>query len=933
MRRCVLLLIIIYGVLQSIELKGQCIPVMVCKQDVSISLNNSGMAIVPAILLDNGSHDTCSGVGHPVDPLWFKVKRMTPPVDYSCTTTDNPGYMFDDEVKLCCQDLGDTIVVILRAYTMQPNAGPIPDDTLMGYYNECMIRIYAVDKIAPTIVCPADDTIECRDVGIDYRSLGTPIVQDNCDSVDVNLFIDTVLNQCGTGYILKKFVVIDASGNSDSCVQRIDVINSFPFNGLDSNQLQWPPDTTIYSCAEYLDTSLTGAPIIRDDHCALVGTSYKTNRFYFGKNGACQKIIRSWKVIDWCQYNPSRGCIPSNGCWEHMQIIKVIDTIPPIIYGVNDTLVLNYSMICGPIRVRLDTPKGLDCDSIVITLFEVEVDFFSDSVIDFIQRGNGVIDTFFPNGEHTLHYYAVDRCGLKAKQTIKVVVRDGKKPSPVIKNGLVTTLIAMQGGAMAVVKAHQLNQSSYDNCTPSERLRFSFSSDPTDTVRIYNCDSIQGTGIKTVEIWVTDEAGNRDYAITYIIVQDNSGLCPGNLQTRVFGSVVDMDNRSIEHTSVRAQMGEHIIEEPLLAGDLYEIKMEDAVGKDVRLSPFNGQNPLYGVDIRDLIAIQKHILGIQPFRYAHQYLAADIDQSHGVGTNDVKLFIELLLRRRNHFPDSASWRFYVRKGLPDLKSRINPFTMPLLSKYVFHGFKVGKKIDFVGIKLGDVVDTGTKRSGSMQRESGDALYLQWMSSDEIGLFAHKMVDLIGVHFQITLPRGVSSVEVQSSLPDKEKSLQYYHDRESGDLSVLWMDVEGVAFNAGDSILTIALRWADESNTGGNDRVEVSGVAVDRRGQEYQIEMLRPYSVPESSGSYQAGGEGSEIVSGGVWQMRLYSPEEGEVLIAVYNQIGRMMYVREAMLLRGENHIRIPVDGWSAGNYYVHITGRGDVRRYRFVIVR
>lgn len=933
MRRCVLLLIIIYGVLQSIGLKGQCIPEMVCKQDVSISLNNSGMAIVPAILLDNGSHDTCSGVGHPVSPLWFKVKRMTPPVDYSCTTTDNPSYMFDDEVKLCCQDIGDTIVVILRAYTMQPNAGPIPDDTLIGYYNECMIRIYAVDKIAPTIVCPADDTIECRDIGIDYRSLGTPVVQDNCDSVAVDLTIDTFLNQCGTGYILKKFVVIDGSGNSDSCIQRIDVVNSFPFNGLDSNQLKWPPDTTIYSCVEYLDTALTGAPIVMDDHCALVGTSYKTNRFYFGKNGACQKIIRSWKVIDWCQYNPSRGCIPSNGCWEHMQIIKVLDTISPIIYGVKDTLVLNSSMICGPVRVRLDTPKGLDCDSIVISQFEVEVDFFSDSVIDFIQRGNGVIDTFFPNGEHTLHYYAVDRCGLKAKKTIKVVVRDGKKPSPVIKNGIVTTLIAMQGGAMAVVKAHQLNQSSYDNCTPSERLRFSFSSDPTDTVRIYNCDSIQGTGIKTVEIWVTDESGNRDYAITYIIVQDNSGLCPGNLQTRVFGSVVDIDNRSIEHTSVRAQIGEQIIEEPLIAGDLYEIKMDDAVGKDVRLSPFNEQNPLYGVDIRDLIAIQKHILSLQPFRYAHQYLAADIDQSHGVGTNDVKLFIELLLRRRNHFPDSASWRFYVRKGLPDLKSRINPFTKPLLSKYVYHGFRVGKKVDFIGIKVGDVVDTRPMKRGPVQREGEKALYLKWLSSEKIGLYAYKMVDLTGIHLRIVLPRGISAVDIRSNIPERDRNLQFHHNRDSGEVHILWMDVEGLVFSPGEEILSTLLKWEDGFDHERGGTMQVEGIAIDNSGREYRIELLQPYSIQKVEERAQNQEEGSEIVSGRAWQMRLYSPEEGKVQIAVYNQLGRMMYVREAMLLRGENNIRIPVDGWSAGNYYVHITGRGDVRRYRFVIVR
>jgi|GEM_PF-4972696 len=933
MRSYLPLLVLLIGFIQSVQTIGQCIPVMVCKQDVSISLNNSGMAIVPAILLDNGSHDTCSGVGHPIRPLWFKVKRMTPPIGYACATTDNPSYQFDDEVKLCCQDIGDTIYVILRAYTKRPNPGPVPDDTLIGYYNDCMIRIYAVDKIAPTIICPADDTIECKDVGIDYRSIGTPTVQDNCDSVNVDIQIDTFLNQCGTGYILKKFIVSDGSGNSDSCIQRIDVINSSPFDGLDTNQLQWPPDTTIYSCAEYLDTALTGVPMIMDDHCALVGTSYHTNRFYFGKNGACEKIIRSWKVIDWCQYVPSRGCTPDNGCWEHVQIIKVLDTIPPTLYGVQDTVVLNYSMVCGPVRVRLDTPKAVDCDTIIISRFEVEVDFFSDSVIDFIQRGNGIIDTFFPNGRHTVRYYAVDRCGLKAKKSIAVIVRDGKKPAPVIKNGIVTSIIPMQGGAMAVVKARQLNQSSYDNCTPPDRLRFSFSSDTNDTVRIYTCDSIETTGIKTVEIWVTDEAGNQDYAITYVIVQDNNGVCPNNLRARVFGSIVDMDDRVVEQTSVRAQFEQQVIEQPLKNEELYEIKIDGASGKDVVLYPINDSDPLSGVDIRDLISIQKHLLGLQPFGRAYQYLAADLDGSHGVGTKDVRILMDLLLKRREHFPGRASWRFYVRKDLPDLKARINPFTRPLWSKYVFHSFHVGRRVDFVGVKLGDVVDTRPIKRGNAQRELENGLYMKWLASDRLGLFCHQMLDLTGMHLRIELPSSVSSVDIQSNIPDKDQNLQFYYDRESDELLVLWMDARGLAFGPDEEILSIEVRGDEQAKEEGEVSVEVEGIAVDNSGRAYRIELLRPYSISESEEEHRTIGEGSELVTGRVWQVRLYSSSEEEVEVRVYDQLGSLMSLQKIKLIRGENLLRIPVGGWSAGNYFVHIAGRGDVRRYRFVIIR
>ena len=67
--------------------------------------------------------------------------------------------------------------------------------------------------------------------------------------------------------------------------------------------------------------------------------------------------------------------------------------------------------------------------------------------------------------------------------------------------------------------ASDFNNFSSDNCTPTSQLKFSFSSDVNDNFRTYNCDSL---GKRTVELWVTDLAGNQSRAKTYVIVQDNS---------------------------------------------------------------------------------------------------------------------------------------------------------------------------------------------------------------------------------------------------------------------------------------------------------------------------------------------------------------------------------------------------------------------------
>ena len=40
------------------------------------------------------------------------------------------------------------------------------------------------------------------------------------------------------------------------------------------------------------------------------------------------KLVRTWKVIDWCHYTPG---IPNVAIWTHQQIIAVVDTQAPVI--------------------------------------------------------------------------------------------------------------------------------------------------------------------------------------------------------------------------------------------------------------------------------------------------------------------------------------------------------------------------------------------------------------------------------------------------------------------------------------------------------------------------------------------------------------------------------------------------------------------------
>ncbi|HJW30901.1 MAG TPA: hypothetical protein VJ508_16820, partial [Saprospiraceae bacterium] len=108
------------------------------------------------------------------------------------------------------------------------------------------------------------------------------------------------------------------------CTQHIWVVDFDPFyisdhdcfNSDPNDGVRWPCDVVITNCPD--DLGNTGEPIIYADNCSLIGVTYEDTRFEFA-DGACYKILRDWKIIDWCQYNSATGY----GLWSYTQVIKV----------------------------------------------------------------------------------------------------------------------------------------------------------------------------------------------------------------------------------------------------------------------------------------------------------------------------------------------------------------------------------------------------------------------------------------------------------------------------------------------------------------------------------------------------------------------------------------------------------------------------------
>ncbi|MCF8247042.1 MAG: hypothetical protein K9J37_18965 [Saprospiraceae bacterium] len=637
-------------------------PTAICKNFPIVSLPNNGTVNVLASVFNAGSHDNCPG------PLVFTGSR--------------DGLPFTPTVNFNCADAGDTIMVTI----LVAEGGNLSSST------PCMVQVVVQDKIPPGISCPGPLTIQCT---ADYSNLsvfGSPFVYDPCGYIlEVDSTID--IQNCGVGTIIREFTATDSSGNSSSCTQVISVINSTPYNG---QGIVWPLDTMFVNyCAGPANLGPGNLPAPYNfpqtptSSCAMLAVNY-VDQFFNISSPACYKIVRTWKVIDWCQYNPSN---PTVGAWTSQQIIAVVDNIAPVItYCPSDTIV-SVGADCNLANAVFIPVTATDCSpSIAIT---------NNSL--YATSGANASGQY-PQGQYHIVFTAKDGCGNKSNCAFNLTVTDLKKPTPYCNTGIVTELQAMGGQIMASVQAGQFNDNSFDNCTAKANLAYTIrlvgDPNPPSNGLVFDCDDI---GQYQVEVWVTDLAGNSDFCVTNVFIQDNMDLCPFmddtlvvNL-TSIGGYVESMMGDEMPQVEVSAANTGMMAETDVTG--IYQINGLQPGGNYV-VAPQKDVSPLNGVTSFDLLLMTSHVLGTVPFTSPYKLIAADANRSGMVTTMDIIEVRKLILHITDHFQNNTSWRFVPKSYV--FPNPANPFT-PAFPEALH--LTVGQQMpnaDFVGIKIGDV---------------------------------------------------------------------------------------------------------------------------------------------------------------------------------------------------------------------------------------
>lgn len=896
-----------------IEVKDLTPPVPVCQQRTVVALTDNGQATVPATIFDDRSFDNCQ-MGS------FQVRRMNPG---SCGSTT-----FSSTQTFCCADIAASpIRVVLRVIDAAGNS------------SECMVDVMVQDKLPPKITCPKDTVISCETDISNLNVFGNASAKDNC-SFTTATRVENNLSSCNIGVIKRWFVVTDAGGRKDSCFQSITIRDTMPFRESD---ITFPSDIVISGCKNSTNPDQTGKPIFRNqDKCNQIITNYEDLVFNYVE-GVCFKILRKWTVIDWCNYNiinPEHG----NGVWYHTQVIKIVNNVAPTFTSSCANRELCITDGCT-ITAVLSAAAFDDCTTDPNELkWKYEFDRNNDGSIN----NTGTTKSFSPSlgqGTHKITWTVNDQCGNSSTCSYLINVRDCKAPTPYCNPGIITVI--MPTTREVTVWAKDFNLASTDNCTEQNKLYFSFTANVKDSFKTIRCADLSNGRVDTIDIdiYVTDLSGNQDVCHTKLIVQDNQDVCPnsGTLTGNVSGLVTHIDaNKKATNVSVQfyeVNSGNMLDQQVTDLEGKYAFK-NILVGEQYLIQPTLNYDFLNGVSTRDIVEIQKHILGKKEIQNPYYLIAADVNKSGTITSKDISDIRKLILGLVSEFPNNnPSWNF--------VDSKVN------MTKE--NAFSFSSEISLVNLQ-GDLVDNNfiAIKSGDVTGEANTSSYntIQSRSNSIVGLEVTEIQIENGSTY--TLPVSLNSVSTFNGFQLEltlDSRLAKFKGLESGTIAleannysilengsklrISWNDNQLKNLNQGEQLFNLIL---EANNEGIIDAQSLKLSNKNLNSEIYTVEFVEDLKLLFRS----ANGKSTEKYElyqnvpnpfNGKTTIFFKLPTDENVALHVYDLAGRKLKSLQVEGKKGLNTVELEMLNNEAGLLYYQLDANNFIATRKMVIIR
>lgn len=551
------------------------------------------------------------------------------------------------------------------------------------------------------------------------------------------------------------------------------------------------------------------------------------------------------------------------------------------------------------------------------------------------------VDALLPYGTHRIRWVARDACGNSSVCEQTFTIKDKKAPEVLCKPLAINML---SSGSVSVFAADFLDR-GLDNATAEKDLTNALSVGETAPAQFpvnisgnpvisatFTCSNL---GPSVVQLWARDLSGNASYCQVVLLVQDNLGNCVP--QTTLTVHLETEVRAGIPNAQVEI-VGNHPASPPMVllpvttdtnGNYIIPTKAFPFIGP-YTITPTRDDNPLNGVTTLDLALISRHILNQSPLNSPYKMIAADVNKSGTITTLDVIALRRIILGIDEELANNASWRFVLSEyAFPNIK---NPFSQPFPEKITVPDITTVKRMNFIGMKTGDV--NGTARPNNLQGTASGDRHLPPLSF----AVADRFVDA-GEVFDITLESdrpvltqqftlehpGLMLLDLQPGTPDMtEDHFARFTDRKM--LTHAWT---ATANKAAAASTRFTLRF----------RAEEAGFLSDKLRLTDQITASLAYETPNEADvlrpvlQFVISAEGSGILNHSVrpnpWSsaadLVFTLPVESEVRLLVMDASGKMLMERKGNFNVGTHTFSLSDGNLPTGLlYYRLVTPIGSV---------
>lgn len=631
---------------------------------------------------------------------------------------------------------------------------------------------------------------DTRVADVNLNRTGYPQVTDLCTNILLTYsdqWVGQYNESCKLGTIRRTFKATKGSVVS-TCTQLIN-INSLPstFNVTfpqNNGTTVWNKCSLTATDAKSSSNPLIKKPIVTEGSCDQVGESIKIDTFLFS-DGVCKKWRVEYNYLNWCTNEKI-------GPFVHFYTYR--DNVAPTI-SCNDIMFeanknASNTKCEASVRLEASATDATTCNEIGGIRWQVFADIWSDGTVDrlgssFVNQAwnntwvaisktvNGQINpnwtslqnqhpqilladlvyvTYLApttaNGTvvrtpaftvevsqitHKVFWTATDGCGNVDNCQNTLMVVDKKKPTPYCVD--ISTALMEGTPRMVELWARDFDRGSFDNCTQSSNLYFTFDNVAPRQSRIgqihwYKLNSngnvvdateqeyLAGDAYKwipatksagkvftqvgdfNVIMTVWDEFGNNEYCTIQLNVRGPSFRL-------LSGQIKNEQGLPVKNVEVTIDMNEVEFPKTLVTNENGSYEIEVPADEDYHVSAALDRDHMNGVSTLDLVLIQRHILQITPLNSMYKLIAADANNDGKITASDLSEIRKLILGIALEFSKNQSWRFaWMGSDITDKPIR-----------FIEKGDSQDGINDFMAIKIGDVNGNASTDMGQGKVES------------------------------------------------------------------------------------------------------------------------------------------------------------------------------------------------------------------------